>query len=89
MDGMVGSFFVFAAIYGAFWFALICLAIYFLVIFPLWMLIHAGVLTVKSWPDDALLNIVLVLAIFFTDLIGAAIYYFAVYREAHLFTKNK
>jgi len=82
VDGVAGSFFVFAAFAGAFWLALIILAVYFLVIFPIWMLIHAGILTAKQWPENAVRNLVFLLVIFFTDVIGATIYYLAVYREA-------
>jgi len=61
---------------------LVAIIVFFGIVFPFWMFIHGVMRTIKLWPQDAQLNLLLLAAIFFFDFFGAIIYYFAVYRKS-------
>ena len=62
--------------------------VFFLIIFPLWMFIHACILTIKTWPEYAARNVLLVLLVFVTACIGAVVYYFTIYRKSKILDFN-
>ncbi|MBI2099643.1 hypothetical protein HYT45_04555 [Candidatus Uhrbacteria bacterium] len=60
---------------------LVVIVLFFGIVFPLWMLIHGIIRTIKLWPNEVLPNLALIALMLFFPFIGAVVYYFAVYRK--------
>ena len=54
------------------------------IVFPFWMFVHSVIRMVKMWPEKKgnVLNLFMVALVLFTNLVGALVYYFAVYRKS-------
>ncbi|MDO8600130.1 MAG: hypothetical protein Q7R73_00730 [bacterium] len=62
------------------------LLVFVLGFFGLWMFIHAVIRTIKMWPAENVVNILMILLMCALPFIGAIVYYFVCYRASHVLT---
>lgn len=73
---------------GAFAFYIILIVVVVLaVIFTFWMFVHSIILTIYMRQDNSetVMNILLIVLIFFLEILGAIVYYFVRYRHSQDF----
>lgn len=73
IDGVLLGFGIFTSLYLLFAFVVAVLT--------LWMFIHGLIRTIKMWPEENILNIVMLILMWVAPGIGAIVYYFVCYRR--------
>lgn len=56
--------------------------LFIVVAFTLWMFIHGIIRTIKIWPEEGILNLVMLSLMWLLPVIGAIVYYFVCYRKS-------
>lgn len=68
---------------GGFWFFWVLVAIV-LVFFSLWMFIHVLIRTFTMWPEESILNIIMIIFMWVVPVVSAIVYYFVCYRKSRV-----
>ena len=74
---------------GGFLFTSIIFIVVLYVVFTAWMFIHSIIRTIKMWPEENALNLVMVLLIIVLEVIGAIVYYFDCYKKTSVLARAR